>query len=50
MSISDNLTQQKLQDLLLTICEKGNRIEDIDVKEFILEIKNEFLTAISENK
>ncbi|MFS0861506.1 hypothetical protein [Fredinandcohnia sp. 179-A 10B2 NHS] len=43
MDISDKLTQQKLQDLLMHIYEIGNAAEELDTVDLIEEIRKEFL-------
>lgn len=42
MSISDNLTQQKLQEILLNLHEVGQNTKNMSVVEMIEIIKNQF--------
>ncbi|MBT2736748.1 hypothetical protein [Bacillus sp. ISL-7] len=43
MSLSEHLTQQKLQAILSNICVMGKETENIQVKDFIEEIKKQLL-------
>lgn len=43
MSITDKCTQEKLQNILLSIYKKGQESKDISVLEIIEDIKLEFL-------
>lgn len=45
MSISESLTQQQLQEILLDICKKGNEAENIDMKELVEDMKQRILQS-----
>lgn len=45
MNVSDNLNQQKLREILLSIYKKGYESEKIQVTDFIEEIKNQVISA-----
>ncbi|MBM7618278.1 hypothetical protein JOC95_000120 [Bacillus tianshenii] len=47
MSIGDKCTQEKLQNILLSIYKKGQESKDISVLEVIEDIKIEFLNINS---
>ncbi|MFE7060553.1 hypothetical protein ACFVAD_00205 [Sutcliffiella sp. NPDC057660] len=47
MSIGDKCTQEKLQNILLSIYKKGQESKDISVLEVIEDIKLEFLNMKS---
>lgn len=46
MNIFEKLTQQKLQNILMDIMEKGNDSKDLNVNEIVDEIKQRLLTAM----
>ncbi|MEH7388539.1 hypothetical protein V7147_24545 [Bacillus sp. JJ1521] len=48
MNISEKLSQQDLQQILVNIYNKGQELENIETKELIEEIKNQFLAFIYE--
>ncbi|WP_154676054.1 hypothetical protein [Bacillus dakarensis] len=47
MDISDKLTKQDFQEILLNTYQKGQESEMMEVVEFVNEIKKQFLTALS---
>jgi len=47
MEISKNLTQQKLLEILVTSYIRGQEKENIQMLDFIEEIKQEFLVVIN---
>lgn len=50
MSIADKCTQEKLQNILLSIYKKGQESKDISVLEMIEDIKLEFLNNTNNRK
>ncbi len=50
MSISEKLTAEQLQEILLTMYQKGNETESMKLLEAIEEIRNQFLGVIDTNE
>ncbi|WP_158211650.1 hypothetical protein [Alkalihalobacterium alkalinitrilicum] len=47
MNISEKLSEQQLQNILLTIYEKGQSEKNINVTELIEEIKEHIMTVVN---